>query len=144
MLRPILNISLPEDTTLLLLPPPQLLLQSLLPPTPLPTLPRPPSNTLAVRSPLSTVLTTQDQAGPSRGRALPHRHQGHLYPRRQRGPHHPVRARHHRASVTCRLCCSIRLRKVISPSTIISDNSLPKTCHHKIKVFPVFYSFSAN
>merc|ERR1712029_934987 len=58
MLRPILNISLPEDTTLLLLPLPQLLLQSLLPPTPLPTLPRPPSNTLAVRSPLSTVLTT--------------------------------------------------------------------------------------
>merc|ERR1712025_487730 len=83
------------------------------------------------------------ERGFSRGRALPHRHQGDLYPRRQRGPHHPVRARHHRASVTCRLCCSICLRKVISTSTIISDNSLPKTCHHKIKVFPVFYSFSA-
>merc|ERR1712029_595815 len=60
------------------------------------------------------------------------------YPCRQRGPHHPVRARHHRASVTCRLCCSIRLRKVISPSTIISDNSLPKTCHHKLKSFLFF------
>merc|ERR1712025_952819 len=110
---------------------------------PMGTLPRPPSNTLAVRSPLSTVLTTPRSSwSQSRSSTATPSPRSPVPPSTTRSP--PPSASPSPPSI-CHMPLMLLHTSTESNFTIYHHlrQFSSKTCHHKIKVFPVFYSFSA-